>query len=183
MRRTTRVTRWSRPQQPCYRRTARQFYRGLGNFHWSVPPPVTGKATEALGSITTALQIAGTMGTYWFEAELHRVKGELLLALDKANAAEAQNCFERALAVARKQNAKSLELRAYVSIVRLAARLKESGSIDRAGKNRPSFSTRTASQLGFDQPTESGRTWLKHPAGVRRTRRGPCLEPVRYSVG
>jgi len=41
---------------------------------------VTGKATEALGSITMALQIAGTMGTYWFEAELHRVKGELQLA-------------------------------------------------------------------------------------------------------
>ncbi len=89
---------------------------------------LAGKTAEALGLITTALQIASTMGTYWFEAELHRVKGELLLALDKANAGEAQTCFERALAVAHKQGAKALELRACISMVRLARQHGESGT-------------------------------------------------------
>ena len=87
---------------------------------------LVGKNPEALGLVTTALQVASTMGTYWFEAELHRVKGELLLALDKANDGEAQACFECALAVARKQNAKALELRACVSLVRLARQHGES---------------------------------------------------------
>src|SRR6266851_10374094 len=47
------------------------------------------------------------------------LKGELLLRRDDSNAAEAQICFERAIEIARKQSAKSWELRATMSLARL----------------------------------------------------------------
>jgi predicted ATPase len=50
---------------------------------------------------------------------MHRVKGELLLRQDDSNTAEAQNSFERAVEIARKQSAKSLELRLTTSLARL----------------------------------------------------------------
>jgi predicted ATPase len=55
------------------------------------------------------------------EAELHRLKAELLLKQDQSNAPEAQRCFQRAIEIARKQSAKSLELRATMSLARLLA--------------------------------------------------------------
>ena len=79
-----------------------------------------GKTAQALELITTALALSRDMGSYWWDAEFLRVKGELLLALDETNAAEALTCFERARAIAKSQNAKSLELRACVSMARLA---------------------------------------------------------------
>ena len=55
---------------------------------------------------------------YW-EAEIHRLKGELLLARSAANQVEAEACWHKALDVARRQGAKSLELRAAMSLARL----------------------------------------------------------------
>ncbi len=55
---------------------------------------------------------------YW-EAETYRLKGELLLTLSADNRAEAEACFRKALDVARRQHAKSLELRAATSLARL----------------------------------------------------------------
>jgi predicted ATPase len=81
---------------------------------------VAGMTAEALRSVTTALRLASDMGAYWWEAEMFRVRGELLLALDQKNAAEAQTCFARARDIARTQSAKSLELRACASLARLA---------------------------------------------------------------
>jgi predicted ATPase len=52
------------------------------------------------------------------EAEIHRLKGELLLKRE-SNAAEARGCFQRSIEVARQQSAKSLELRATISLARL----------------------------------------------------------------
>jgi predicted ATPase len=48
----------------------------------------------------------------WFEAELHRIAGEIALKSPDPDAAKAAAYFERALAVARAQQAKSWELRA-----------------------------------------------------------------------
>jgi class 3 adenylate cyclase/tetratricopeptide (TPR) repeat protein len=61
-------------------------------------------------------------GERMYEAELHRVKGELLLMQDAANGPEAEHCFRVAIEVARRQAGKSLELRATVSLVRLLAK-------------------------------------------------------------
>ena len=53
----------------------------------------------------------------WWEAEIHRLKGVLLLSL--RNLAESEDCFERSIRIAQKQHAKSLELRAATSLARL----------------------------------------------------------------
>jgi predicted ATPase len=53
------------------------------------------------------------------EAETIRLKGELLLMRNDCNTAEAQSCFERAIAIARRQSAKILELRATMRLARL----------------------------------------------------------------
>ncbi len=55
----------------------------------------------------------------WWEAELCRLRGELLLQQTVEQPEEAEVCFQQALAVARRQQAKSLELRAAMSLARL----------------------------------------------------------------
>jgi tetratricopeptide (TPR) repeat protein len=61
-------------------------------------------------------------GERMYEAELHRIKGELLLMRDAANGPEAEHCYRTAIEVARRQAGKSLELRATVSLARLLAK-------------------------------------------------------------
>ena len=55
----------------------------------------------------------------WFEAEVHRTAGEIELMSSQPDTAKARLCFERALTVAREQQAKSWELRAAMSMARL----------------------------------------------------------------
>ena len=55
----------------------------------------------------------------WFEAEVNRIAGEIALKSPKRDTAKAEAYFERALAVARAQQAKSWELRAVISMARL----------------------------------------------------------------
>ena len=55
----------------------------------------------------------------WCEAEVHRIAGEIALMSPEPDAAKAEAYFERALAVARAQQAKSWELRAAMSMARL----------------------------------------------------------------
>lgn len=74
---------------------------------------------EALDLIAEAQADASSAGDGHFTAELHRLKGECLLALSPANAAQAESCFDQALAISRQQHAKSLELRAAMSMARL----------------------------------------------------------------
>jgi predicted ATPase len=74
---------------------------------------------EGLGAIAEALAFIQQNGERWWEAEIFRLRGELLLKQNESKAAEAQNCFEEAIQIAREQGAKSLELRAAVSLARL----------------------------------------------------------------
>jgi predicted ATPase len=75
-----------------------------------------GQPAEGLPLLEEALVAVHSTGERFYEAELHRLKGELLLlATDK----EAEACFQQALAVARRQQAKSWELRAALSLARL----------------------------------------------------------------
>jgi predicted ATPase len=55
----------------------------------------------------------------WYEAEIHRIAGEIALRRAEPDVTKAEACFERALAVARAQRAKSWELRAAMSLARL----------------------------------------------------------------
>jgi predicted ATPase len=117
----------------------------------------TGQLDDALSALTEALDAAEENENRFYEAEAHRLKGELLLkryaeatGADQAgvatrraqrsrrrpdkvsslsiasrivdsSTAQAQSCFERAIEVARKQSAKSFELRATMSLARLLA--------------------------------------------------------------
>jgi class 3 adenylate cyclase/predicted ATPase len=82
----------------------------------------TGRVDDGLSALTEALAAADENKIRNYEAETHRLKGELLLRQDHPNVAEAQNCFQRAVEVARNQSAKSLELRATMSLARLLAK-------------------------------------------------------------
>jgi predicted ATPase len=80
---------------------------------------------EGLNILAEALTIVGHTGERWWEAELYRLKGELLRQKTKEKGqkakmeAEAEACFHQALTIARQQQAKSLELRAAMSLSRL----------------------------------------------------------------
>jgi predicted ATPase len=69
--------------------------------------------------LAEALTIVDNTGPRYWEAEIHRLKGELLLKLSTDNSANAEISYNRALDVVRSQEAKSLELRAAMSMARL----------------------------------------------------------------
>ncbi|MBV7339893.1 hypothetical protein KFU94_69130 [Chloroflexi bacterium TSY] len=73
---------------------------------------------EGLEALAEALAIVEKTGERYYEAELHRLKGELLLKQGAADD-EVEACFREAIEVARRQAAKSWELRATVSLSRL----------------------------------------------------------------
>jgi tetratricopeptide (TPR) repeat protein len=78
----------------------------------------TGKPEAALGSVTAGLQAVEKMGGAPLEAELWRLKGEVLLA-GAGTVSEAEAAIGKGIDVARRQNAKSWELRAAMSLARL----------------------------------------------------------------
>ncbi len=69
--------------------------------------------------LTEALTLVDTTGKRWYEPELYRLKGALLLQQSLDNQAEAETCFHHALEIARTQQAKSFELRAATSLSKL----------------------------------------------------------------
>jgi predicted ATPase len=78
-----------------------------------------GKLDDAWRTIDEAKTVIERTKETWFEAHVHRIAGEVALKSPKPDAAKAEVCFERALAVARAQQAKSWELRAAMSMARL----------------------------------------------------------------
>ena len=79
-----------------------------------------GQAGEGLTVLAEALALVEKTGQDVYEADLHRLQGELLLIHPVGGGgAEAEACFQQALTVARRQQAKSLELRAAISLSRL----------------------------------------------------------------
>ena len=78
-----------------------------------------GKIEEGLDALAEALRAVDDKGIGYYEPELHRLKGELLLARGPENSADAEACFRQAIAIARRQRARSLELRAVMSLSRL----------------------------------------------------------------
>ena len=78
-----------------------------------------GQFEEAWRCIGEAMTSVETTKEKWCEAEVHRVAGEIALMSPEPDAAKAEAYFERALAVARAQQAKSWELRAAMSLARL----------------------------------------------------------------
>jgi predicted ATPase len=78
-----------------------------------------GQVEEGLRKLIEALALVDKTRERWYEAELHRLKGELLLQQSADNQPEAASCFHQAISIAQRQQAKSWELRAATSLARL----------------------------------------------------------------
>jgi predicted ATPase len=74
---------------------------------------------DAWRCIGEAMRLAETTKERWCETEVYRMAGEIALKSSEPDAAKAQTHFDRALAVARQQQAKSWELRVAMSMARL----------------------------------------------------------------
>jgi predicted ATPase len=78
-----------------------------------------GQPEVGLHALAEAETVMRRTGERFWKAELYRLKGKLLLSHSAENQSEAKACFHQALEVARRQSAKSLELRAVMSLSRL----------------------------------------------------------------
>jgi predicted ATPase len=84
-----------------------------------------GLTEEGLAAVAEALAMVDRFGPYFYEAELHRIRGELLLQGARADQRtdnclrEAERSFQQAIDIARQQGAKSLELQAVIGLSRL----------------------------------------------------------------
>ena len=75
--------------------------------------------TQGCTALAEARAVLDSTEVRYYEAELYRLKGALLLQQAIPDAAQAEACFQQALAIARQQQAKSWELRAATSLARL----------------------------------------------------------------
>jgi class 3 adenylate cyclase/predicted ATPase len=78
-----------------------------------------GEIEAALASIDRVVALTERTGQRWNEADTHRVRGEIVLKHDSANTAPAEKAFLTAIAHAQRQKARSLELRAALSLAKL----------------------------------------------------------------
>ena len=78
-----------------------------------------GQVEVGLATLAEALAAAQATGERWGEAELYRLRGVVLLRQPVPQPAEAEPCLQRALEIARRQEAKAFELRAAMSLSRL----------------------------------------------------------------
>jgi hypothetical protein len=95
-----------------------------------------GQIEEALAATAEGLALARSRGESGFASELYRLRGEFLIAhseREPARRAEAVGCFEQAVAIARRQDARALELRALFSRNRLCGDNGEPAPATRAG--------------------------------------------------
>jgi predicted ATPase/class 3 adenylate cyclase len=82
-----------------------------------------GRLDNGLLAIEEALSCVEETGERYHEAELHRLKGELLMRLNNADSsADSETCFRKSLDIARAGHLKSLELRASISLASLYSR-------------------------------------------------------------
>lgn len=92
-----------------------------------------GRVVQGCAALAAARALRDKNGEHYWESEIDRLEGELHLAASP-DAAAAERCFEQALSVAREQGARSLELRAAMSLARLLA--TRGGSEQQRGRAR-----------------------------------------------
>jgi predicted ATPase len=102
-----------------YRATGAELLRPYYLALFAEAHSIIGQPEAGLTVLAEALTLVDKTGERWYEPELHRLKGELLIQQSSDNQAEAENCFHQAIVVAQSQQAKSLELRAATSLARL----------------------------------------------------------------
>jgi predicted ATPase len=102
-----------------YRSTGSTNWMPWYSSHWAIANAEIGQIDNAWRCIGEAMTGVETTKEKWCEAEVHRTAGEITLRSPQPDATKAKAYFERALAVARQQQAKSWELRAAMSLARL----------------------------------------------------------------
>jgi class 3 adenylate cyclase/predicted ATPase len=102
-----------------YRSTGSRLYLPIFLSHLSKAYGELGQFDQAWRYTGEAMAAVETTKERWYEAEIHRVTGEIALKLPQLGSSQAETYFERALNVARMQQAKSWELRAAMSMARL----------------------------------------------------------------
>jgi len=78
-----------------------------------------GRHDEALGVLGLGIAQAEQQGQHYYDAELHRLRAEILLDMDGHAVEEAEALFHQSLEIARRQEAKTFELRAATSLAQL----------------------------------------------------------------
>ena len=102
-----------------YRSTGSRVYLPIFLSHLSRAYAELGQFDEAWRCIGEAMAAVETTKECWYEAEIHRLTGEIALKLPQLGSSQAETYFERAFILARVQQAKSWELRAAMSMARL----------------------------------------------------------------
>ena len=92
------------------------FYLGLLA---AIEAETQGERERAAAHVYEALALAQHTGEHWADAFLHRIRGEILLKLNPANTAPAEDAFLTAITVARQQKARSFELSAALSLAKV----------------------------------------------------------------
>src|SRR5262249_12735616 len=78
-----------------------------------------GETDAGLRRLEDALAEAERIERHWYQAEMHRIRSEILLQRDPANTAAAEQSLQAAIAIAQSQKARSFELRAALSLAKL----------------------------------------------------------------
>jgi predicted ATPase len=123
---------WARAEQGQGAAGLAQIRQGLAAYQATGAPPrpyelvllagaygLVGQPEEGFAVVAEAVAAGQKSGDQFYQVERHRLTGELLLARFAEDHAAAEACFQQALDVARRQQAKSLELRAAMSLSRL----------------------------------------------------------------
>jgi class 3 adenylate cyclase/predicted ATPase len=107
----------------------------------------SGQLEKGMQTISAAFVEAENIGERWWEAELYRLKGALLLRQSTPDDIRAEDCFQQALSVARRQQSIALELRAAASLYHL---WQQQGKRDNA--RQLLFGVYNRLTEGFDTP-------------------------------
>jgi predicted ATPase len=131
-----------------------------------------GQVQAGLKVLHEALTLVHTTEEQWWAAELYRLQGELLLACSARQTAEVEVCYQHALTTARCQQAKSLELRAAMSLSRLWQRQGKQDAAHRLLADVYHWFTE-----GFETPDlKAARVLLEESIG---TERAACHRSMR----
>jgi class 3 adenylate cyclase/predicted ATPase len=104
-----------------------------------------GRVEVALATLDAQLVAIEQTGQHWFDADVHRARGELLLKLQRPDVAAAESAFMRAIEIARSQQTRTFELRAALSLAKL---------YKTTGRNRLAGELLAAALVGFNAGPE-----------------------------
>jgi predicted ATPase len=141
-------------------------FDGLIKIQLSEGEALAGDPERALATVDEALATVERAGFRAFEAELHRVRGEMLLRCDPSNPAPAEEAFVTAIAVTKRQATRSFELRAALSLAKLYCSL---------GRNADAHSALGSTLEGF-APTPNFPEIGEAAAFLTTTRQCPVVK-------